>query len=250
MRESLVRNRLIRRASQVFPPSARGAMKRRLMPVRWGNLRRTTPFSYGLGLDRGKPIDRVYIEEFLSGHSDDVRGEVLEVGDPRYTHRFGGDRVTGSHVVDINVENPQATVIADLGETGSLPTGRFDCFLLVQTLLLVRNVETALDNAWRSLVPGGVLLVSVPMTSGLIPGVGVAGDYWRFTPAGMRELVARSMPQAEPEIASYGNVLSSVAFLLGLAAEELREKELQAHDPLFPLVVCARVKKPRSDLEE
>jgi len=33
-------------------------------------------------------------------------------------------------------------------------------------------------------------------------------------------------------------VLTSIAFLAGLAAEELSERELKEADPFFPLVIC------------
>src|SRR3954471_7003562 len=61
--------------------------------VRFGDLRRTTPISSDFGYGRGGPVDRYYIEGFLARHAADVRGRVLEVGDARYTHRYGGSRV-------------------------------------------------------------------------------------------------------------------------------------------------------------
>ena len=47
--------------------------------------------SRDFGFDRGTPIDRYYIESFLSTHASDIRGHVLEVADNTYTRRFGGD---------------------------------------------------------------------------------------------------------------------------------------------------------------
>ena len=88
--------------------------------VRWGSLRRTTPLSRSWGYDRGTPIDRAYIEQFLASHSEDVRGACLEVLNADYTHRFGGERVTSSDVLDINPANTAATIVADLGEPDSL----------------------------------------------------------------------------------------------------------------------------------
>src|ERR687895_460818 len=61
--------------------------------LRLGSLRRVTPISRNYGFDRGTPIDRHYIERFLTRHAGDVRGRVLEVGDDEYTRRFGGERV-------------------------------------------------------------------------------------------------------------------------------------------------------------
>src|SRR3712207_5592488 len=46
-------------------------------PVDFGDLRRTRPLSAQWGFDRGLPIDRYYIEGFLSANAADVGGCVL-----------------------------------------------------------------------------------------------------------------------------------------------------------------------------
>ena len=68
--------------------------RRQLKPVHWGNLRRLSPISTLFGTDRGQPIDHYYIEAFLHKYSSDVRGSVLEIGNPAYTLKYGADRVT------------------------------------------------------------------------------------------------------------------------------------------------------------
>jgi hypothetical protein len=53
-------------------------------PVGWvnlGSLCRLTPISSDWGFERGLPIDRYYIEQFLAEHSSDIRGHVLEIMD-------------------------------------------------------------------------------------------------------------------------------------------------------------------------
>ncbi|MFN2629610.1 MAG: polysaccharide deacetylase family protein [Gaiellaceae bacterium] len=132
-----------------LPPAARDLLRRvaRPDPVRWGNLRRTRPFSERYGFDRGTPIDRYYLERFLAGHAGDVRGSVLEVRDSRYTHRFGGESVEASEVLDIDPRNVEATLVADLAEPGSLPARAFDCFVLVQTLHAGRRVRIDVRTA-------------------------------------------------------------------------------------------------------
>jgi hypothetical protein len=66
------------------------------------------------GAARGRPIDRAYIELFLSQHRGDIRGDVLEIGDNRYTLRFGEGRVRKSVIADASRDNRNATIIADL----------------------------------------------------------------------------------------------------------------------------------------
>ena len=46
--------------------------------IRFGTLRSIHPVSTQFGWDRGLPVDRYYIEDFLARHSSDIRGRVLE----------------------------------------------------------------------------------------------------------------------------------------------------------------------------
>jgi SAM-dependent methyltransferase len=225
-------------------------LRRLVLRPRWGNLRRRRPFSEHFGNDRGTPVDRIYIERFLAEHAVDVRGHVLEVGDAGYTRRYGGSVVTWSDVLDIDPGNRAATIVADLAQPGSLPNDRFDCFLLIQTLQYVADVQMALRNAWRSLRPGGVLLVCVPGISRLDPDPGPEHDLHRFTPAGLAATLRAGLPAVEPRIVGYGNLLAAVAFLYGIAAEELRPDELAAYDPHYPVLAAARVVKPTGTVRQ
>ncbi|MDP8959272.1 MAG: class I SAM-dependent methyltransferase [Actinomycetota bacterium] len=186
----------------------------------------------------------MYIERFLAEHAADVRGACLEVRDASYVRAFGGAAVEVAEVLDIDPGNPEAGVIADLGEPGSLPTRRYDCFIMTQTLHLIRRPEVALRNAWEALRPGGVLLLTVPALSRHHPQPGPSQDFWRYTPAGLAALLEGVLPEAGTVVIGYGNLLACVAFLEGLAAHELRPKELGIHDPHFPLIVGARVQRP------
>ena len=110
----------------------------------------------------------------------------MEIDNPRYTDRFGS-AVTKRDVLDINPENPFATIVADLADAGSIPGDTFDCFILTQTLHLVREPQAAVAHAYRILRPGGVLLVSVPSIIRVcahFPEI----DRWRFTELSCREL--------------------------------------------------------------
>jgi hypothetical protein len=82
--------------------------------VDFGSLRRLSPISRLWGYDRGCPVDRYYIENFLSRQAASIRGRVLEIGDNTYTRRFGAGRVTHSDVLHVKEGNPQATIIGDL----------------------------------------------------------------------------------------------------------------------------------------
>ena len=212
--------------------------------LQWGSFRRVHPFSRQWGYDRGTPIDRVYIEEFLAAHAADVKGSCLEVLNSNYTNRFGGTRVSRRDVLDINPANATATIVADLAEADSLPEQQFDCVIFTQTLHLIPDMRIALANIWRTVLPGGVLLLTVPALGRHDARKGFDHDRWRLTRTGLEVLVA-DLAGARPSITSYGNVLSCAAFLYGLSGEELSSEELRLGDPEFPLIVAARIQKDR-----
>jgi SAM-dependent methyltransferase len=216
---------------------------RRLSRPAWlGTLRRITPLSAHWGTDRGTPLDRYYIERFLELHRADITGRVLEVKDGDYTRRFGRE-VAGSDVLDVDAGNPRATVLADLAAADAVPAETFDCFLLTQTLQLIYRTGSAIGHAWRILRPGGVLLATVPAVSRVIRGQDHSQDYWRFTAASCAALFGERFGPEQVTVRARGNVLTCIAFLAGMAYEELSRRELDTDDPDFPLLVTVRAVK-------
>lgn len=202
------------------------------------------PASRSFGLDRGQPIDRHYIDAFLSEFAADVRGRVLEVADRRYTRQFGRERVTRSEVVNLE-RGPGVNWAADLTRPRALPARRFDCFILTQTLQFVVDPPAALRSAMRTLRPGGVLLLTVPGISQVSKYDALRwGDYWRFTPQCIEHLLSTVAPRATMSVRAFGNVRTASALLEGLATHELQRETLNAVDPDFPVLVAARVAKP------
>jgi SAM-dependent methyltransferase len=229
--------RLLRR----LPVATQQRLRRFVRRPRWGNLRRLEPLSRSFGFDRGTPIDRYYLRCFLSEHADAIRGAAGEVSERRYVDEFGGDRVTGVEVIDIDPDNPRATIVADLARVGSLPRSRFDCLLVVQTLQYTCPLEVAIATCVQALRPGGTLLLVLPALTAHDPRVPVAGDYWRFLPPGVEALLHTAAPDARCTVTGYGNLVTTFALLQGVSAEELTRQELDHHDPRFPVTVCARV---------
>ncbi len=229
-------------AIRTLSPSVRKTLKfwLRWPRARWGNLRRREPFSSNYGLERGTPVDRIYIEDFLARHATDVRGRTLEVKNANYTKRFGGANVACADVLDIDASNTNATVVADLGVPGSLPENVYDCFILTQTLQLVPDYETALRNSFAALRQEGVLLVTVPAVAFWNAQI---NDLWRWTPAGFEVELTRCLPDAAVEVEGHGTVSASIAVLHGLVAEEMTDGDLVPSDPRYPVIVTARVTK-------
>jgi len=204
---------------------------------RWGNLRRTIPFSTTFGFERGTPVDRYYLHRFLDANRALIAGRVLEVQGRSYTERFGTG-VTSADTFDINPRFIPTYLCDFTSPENVIPTGAYDCLLLPNTLQHFRDLEGGLANARRVLRPGGTILASM---AGLLPLTGDAADYWRLSPDGWCEQLAAAWPDATIEVEGHGNCLAAIASQLGLAVEELSPGELDVVDPRFPVlttVVC------------
>jgi len=213
--------------------------------VRFGTLRRLTPISPIFGLDRGHGIDRYYIEAFLQRYSSDIRNHVLEIAEPLYTRKFGGSRVTHSAILHAVPGNPLATLIGDLATGQGISREAFDCLILTQTLPFIYDVRAAMTNIYAALKPGGVLLATVPGISQISRyDMERWGDYWRFTTLSSRRLLEEVFPVANVSVEAHGNVHAAIAFLTGLAVEELSEEELDYRDPDYELLITLRAVKP------
>jgi hypothetical protein len=207
-------------------------------------LSRLDPVSRIFGFDRGKPVDRWYIERFLSAHAGDVRGRVLEVAETTYTQWYGGDDVTRSDVLYAAPGNPAATVVGNLATGEGLPLEAYDCFIMTQTLQVIYDVAAAVRGTRKVLAPNGVLLATVPGISQISrEDRRDWGDWWRFTSDSARRLFTEAYGAENVEVEAHGNVLSAACFLYGLAAPELGEEELAHRDPDFELLMTIRAVK-------
>jgi GT2 family glycosyltransferase len=212
--------------------------------VHLGDLKRTTPISRTFGFDRGRPVDRYYIESFLESNADCIRGSVLEIGDPNYTRRFGGQAVRSSDVLNVRPGVPQTTIVADLADGRGIPKRGFDCIVATQTLHLIFDAASALRTLHDALRPAGTLLLTIPGT--ISP---LASDQWRehwqwgFTAVSISRLIGEAFGNAEARISVFGNVLASVAFLHGIAAEELSPADLDYRDEHYPVLIAVRVSR-------
>jgi hypothetical protein len=250
-----LRDRTIDLAKKHLPSSLRDWVVRvqrkyrlqwpRMGSVDFGSLRRVTPVSPIFGIDRGFPIERYYIENFLSEQSESIKGHCLEMGDPTYIKKYGADRVTEVDVLHVVEGNPQATIVADLTKADNVPSDTFDCIILTQTLQMIYDMKAALRHLHRIIKPGGVLL----MTSHGISKIGRRlgqdnwGEYWHITTQSAERLFEDTFPGADITVGSYGNVLSATCALHGIVSEEIDKKELDYHDPDFEVIVTVKAIK-------
>jgi SAM-dependent methyltransferase len=219
----------------------RERLQRLRRPALLWTIRRTTPLSDHYGRDRGTPVDRYYIEQFLEAERTAIRGRVLEVLNREYTERFGMC-VVSSDVLDIDGSNPHATIISDLAAADSVATASFDCFILTQTLQYIYDLKAAVRHAHRILAPGGTLLTTVPVVS-RIDRLQLESEFWRLTAAACARLFGDVFGGSNVSVRARGNVLAAAAFLVGMSAEELSRRQLERDDRFFPVVVTVRATK-------
>ncbi len=207
--------------------------------IKFGDFNRTKPFSSVFGYDRGGPIDRFYIENFLKEKSSFIKGNVLEIGDNEYTIAFGGSNVTKSDILHFDPTNSNATIIADLTNASHIPDNKFDCIILTQTLQFIYDCKAALETCYRILKPGGALLLTVPGISS------IEGDEWRklwqwsFTDNSVKKLLAEHFHEANINVDFYGNSTVAASFLFGVGLPEIDKTKLHVADPHFQVIITA-----------
>ncbi len=213
-------------------------------PIDFGTLRRLEPLTRSFGYERGQPIDRYYIENFLEDHQADIAGHVIEIGDDRYTKQFGGTKVSFSDVLDQDHPGSTPTITADLTNAAHVPSDTFNCCIVVQTLQFIYDVHAAVRTLHRILKPGGSALLSLSAVSQVSRyDMDRWGDYWRFTSAAALRLFGDVFGNQNVEVKAYGNVLVCAGFLYGMAAEDLTREELDFHDQDYEAVICVRAVK-------
>lgn len=196
------------------------------------------PSSTRFGLERGKPIDRVFIERFIEENKDIIRGVVVEIGDDRYMTKYSK-----------NIDEPIIMHVNGWGGMkGNLATGEgivddfADCVICTQTLQHIYDIHSCIKNIYRILKPGGTALI----TNGCITELSLFdyhnwGEYWKFTDMAAKELFLEYFDEGNVKVISYGNAKAAVAFLYGISAEEMPEDTFEYFDEQFPVVVsvCA-----------
>ena len=205
--------------------------------------RQVKPLSRNWGYDRGQPIDRYYIENFLATNAGYIRGRVLEIGDNSYTRRYGDERVTVSDVLHVFEGNPAATIVGDLAQGDNIPSDAFDCVILTQTLQLIYDVPAAIRTLHRILKPGGVVLATVPSITSIGDTNWEGTWFWGFTHLSAARLFGETFSGENVTVEHHGNVLSASAFLYGLGSHELSRRELDHRDSHYQVVIAVRAVK-------
>jgi len=210
--------------------------------VNWGDFE-DFPFSREFGYDRGGPVDRKYIENFLEQEKAVIRGRALEIGDNSYSMQYGGSAITHSDILHVDDSNPAATIIGDIAHAPQIPDNSFDIIILTQTLHLIYDFRDALETCHRILRPGGALLLTVPGITPIDHGEWKYTWLWSFTQTSMQKLLGDHFPGGQIECETMGNVKVATAFLYGLGQTELSESDYKKQDEHFPVIITCKAVK-------
>jgi len=200
--------------------------------VDWGSLRRAHPICKRFGFSRGTPIDRYYLDKFLSQVRDRVVGETVEIGGAKQNRDMY--RLTNvSNYMTIDSEaHPYVDVVGDAHDSTLLAAESVDSILALNVLEHCADPWLVAKNMHRWLRTGGCAFCMVPNAQRVH---NFPRDYWRPLPDGVNWLFREFSSR---ELFQYGNPTSVVAAHLGIAAEELTQAELDAPHPDYPVATC------------
>lgn len=200
------------------------------------------PVSRVFGSERGKAVDRYYIEKFLVENCADIKGCCMEVGANIYTKRYGGNRVVESCVTHVEGYGGARRVDFETGE--GCCENMADCLICTQTLQYIYDVRTAMKNIYMILKPKGVALITVPGIKSLcLFDEENWGENWSFTERSMESMCRELGDKAVFSVRSYGNAKIAAAYLYGICCEELSESDFVYQDRQYPFLITARIQK-------
>lgn len=205
----------------------------------------TKPVSKVFGSERGKAVDRYYIEEFLQENAEYIYGVVMEVANNNYTKMYGRDKVSKSVVSHVKGWGKDSVVCNF--ETGEgVVENSIDCLICTQTLQYIFDLSSAIKNIYKMLKPGGAALITVPGIKPLCEYDNDKwGEQWSFTYNCLKKLCSMVASEDDYKVIQYGNAKIATAYLYGLCVEELKTSDFEYQDSQYPFLICARITKQR-----
>ena len=195
------------------------------------------PFSRRWGAERGKPIDRYYIEEFLGEHKDLIHGKVMEIADNVYTGKYGGGNVKESVVLHVDGWGRNAV-------KGNLETGEgiygdwIDTLIFTQTLMFIYDTKKTVQNIYRMLKPGGTALVTVAGISQISRyEADNWGDFYSFHEDAVKKIFGEVFGAENIQVECFGNVKTAISLLYGLCCEDLTEEDFAYRDMDYQVII-------------
>lgn len=193
------------------------------------------PVSRLFGNERGTPIDRYYIENYLKNASKDIDHTdlILEVGEDTYSKRFFP--CSRHDVLDYSRG-------MDLTKQETLPKDKYDVFICTQVFHQIFEIRKALEGAYYLLKKGGVMLATVCGNITKIARNDEYEHYWGFTKKSI-ELLAKEVFKDNVQVENYGNSAIATAFIQGISLEEINWQLLDKKDEEFTICLSITAQK-------
>lgn len=215
-----------------------GLLSPEIRSIDWGDLRKTAAFCSAFGLTRGTPIDRYYLKQFVNQIRSSVTGNVLELGGGSESDRQFYQFDLAQTYQTLNLEAaPGVDIVGDVHDRTCIEPESFDAIVIFNVLEHCHAPWMAVENIHAWLKPGGRCFCMVPNAQRLHK---IPMDYWRPLPDAV-EWIFRSF--AKTQLFVYGNPLTTIASLYGIAAEELTPAELDTFHPDYPVATCIVAEK-------
>ncbi len=194
-------------------------------------INQSKPISRLFGFDRGQPIDRFYIEEFLNREARNISNisRTLEVAEDGYIKKLFPDAT--HEILDY-------TKGMDLTKDGTIDSEKYDLFICTQTLNVIYDIKSALSGCANLLKVGGTFLATVGGNIAPISKYDMDrwGDYWRFTYKSI-EMLVKEVFGENVRVCPYGNAMAATAFIQGLCVEDIDKNLLEVNDPDYAIVI-------------
>lgn len=201
------------------------------------------PLNRTFGWERGKPVDRYYIERFLEGNRELIGGDVLEIAENTYTMQFGGERVKNSYI--LHIEGWGENAIKGNLETGEgIEIEKFDTVIITQTLMFTYGIEQVAQNIYKMLKQGGRAFITVAGISQISRYVADEwGSYFAFHEDAMRKLFVPLFGEENVDVQTHGNMKTAIALLYGLSYEDLKPEDFEIVDNDYPVIITTALYK-------
>ena len=201
--------------------------------------------SSDFGFSRGTPVDRFYIDQFLTEHSNVITGKCMEFGDLSYIEKYGfsvTDKITFNYSEINSMTGKNYT--GDLSKTETMPSNIFDCIVCINVINFIYDIPAAMAGLYKILKVGGSVILTVAGPTAHISRYDMDrwGDYWRISDKALLRL-SKEAGFSIQKVASYGNAYSASSQLNGFCSEELDSSELFNSHPDYPLVVALLLTK-------
>ena len=205
--------------------------------IDWGDLKKTVPICQAFGLTRGTPVDRYYLQKFITEIHPQVVGNILEVGGIPKDRDFY-QLIPGNCYRNLNLEpGPGIDITGDVHDISVVEPNSQDSVIIFNVLEHCYAPWIAVENIYSWLKPGGKCFAMVPSA---IRVHATPMDYWRPLPDAFVWMF-RNFSQHKLYV--YGNPISVIASYHGIAVEELTSEELDAFHPDYPVATCIIAEK-------